>query len=257
VSPTRAAIRSESQGTGAPLLLIHGLGYTREGWGPLRDRLARRYRVLSFDNRGIGESEISPGPYTVEQLARDAVSVLDEAEVERAHVLGVSLGGFVAQVVAAERPERVGRLVLGCTSPGGPDCFPLPEGTLRLMAEAPALAPEVALRRFVENALAPGAPEALVDEIYAYRQSHPPDPVGWAAQAAAGAAWDAGGRLAQITAPTLVVTGTADQVVDPRNSPLLAERIAGARLERLEGAGHMLFWEQLDEFAGLVEAFLG
>ena len=111
----------ESQGEGAPVLLMHGLGYTREGWGPVRELLARRYRVVSYDNRGIGQSEIPPGPYTVEQLAGDAVQVLDEAGVERAHVVGTSLGGFAAQVLAAERPERVDRLVLVGTSPGGPD----------------------------------------------------------------------------------------------------------------------------------------
>jgi pimeloyl-ACP methyl ester carboxylesterase len=247
----------ESQGEGAPVLLIHGLGYTRQGWGPLRERLARRYRVISFDNRGIGESDIPPGPYRVEDMAGDALQVLDEAGAERAHVLGASLGGFVAQVVAADRPERVDRLILACTSPGGPDSYPLPEATLRLMTEAPSLAPEVALRRFVENAVAVGSRTELIDEIYAYRQAHPPDPAGWAAQAGAGAAWDAGDRLERIAAPTLVVTGTADTVVDPRNSELIAGRIHGAQLERLEGAGHMLFWEQSEEFAGVVERFLG
>ena len=151
----------DSQGEGAPLLLIHGLGYTRQGWGPLRGRLARRYRVISFDNRGIGESDIPPGPYSVEELAGDAVQVLDEAEAASAHVLGASLGGFVAQVIAAEHGDRVERLVLACTSPGGPGSYPLPEQTLRLMAEAPSLAPEVALRRFVENAVAAGAPPEL------------------------------------------------------------------------------------------------
>src|SRR5581483_11699268 len=127
------------------LLLMQGLGYTREGWGPLRERLARRYRVLSYDNRGIGESEIPPGPYTVDDLAGDGVAVLDEAGVERAHVLGASLGGFAAQALAAAHPDRVDRLVLACTSPGGGDSFPLPEGTQKLMAEALSLPPEVAL----------------------------------------------------------------------------------------------------------------
>jgi 3-oxoadipate enol-lactonase len=239
------------------VLLIHGLGYTRQGWGPLCERLALSYRVISFDNRGIGESDIPPGPYSVEQLAGDAVEVLDEADVERAHVLGASLGGFVAQVVAADYPDRVGRLVLACTSPGGPGCYPLPEPTLRLMAEAPALAPEVALLRFVENAVAEASPPELIDEIYAYRQLHPPDPQGWAAQAGAGAAWDAGDRLERIGAPTLVITGNADTVVDPRNADLLAERIPRAQLEVLEGAGHMLFWERSEEFAEIVERFLG
>ena len=247
----------ESQGEGPPLLLIHGLGYTRQGWGPVRDRFARRYRVISFDNRGIGESEIPPGPYTVELLAEDVAQVLDEANAGRAHVLGTSLGGFVAQAFAAAHPERVDRLVLACTSPGGPDAYPLPEPTLRLMADAPTLDPEVAIRLFIENALAPSSPRALVDEIYAYRQVHPPDPAGWAAQAAAGSMWDADGRLERISAPTLVITGTADTVVDPRNSKLLAAEIAGARLELMEGAGHLLFWERPEDFADIVEGFLG
>jgi len=247
----------ESQGAGAPVLLVHGLGYTREGWGPLRERLARRYRVLSYDNRGIGESEIPAGPYSVDELAADALHVLDEAAVERAHVLGASLGGMAAQALAAAHPERVDRLVLVATTPGGAAARPLPEATRRLMAEAPSLPPEVALRRFVANALGAGAPVALADEIYAYRLEHPPDPVGWAGQAAAGATWDANGRLDRIEAPTLIVAGTADTVVDPRNSQLLADRIPGARLERLEGAGHVLFWERPEEFAAIVERFLG
>jgi len=248
-------IHWESQGDGAPVLLVHGLGYTREGWGPLRELLSRRYRVLSYDNRGIGESEIPPGPYTVDELAADAAQVLDEAGAERAHVLGASLGGMVAQLLAAERPERVDRLVLAGTTPGGARAYPLPQRTLALMAEASALPPEVALRRFVENALAPGSP--LVDEVLAYRQAHPPDPAGWAAQAAAGASWDADGRLARIAAPTLVLAGTADAVVDPRNAELIAEAIPNARLQLIDGAGHLPFWERPEEFAALVERFLG
>jgi len=248
-------IRWESQGEGAPLLLVHGLGYTRQGWGPQRELLARRYRVLSYDNRGIGESEIPAGPYTVAELADDAVQVLDEAGVERAHVVGASLGGMVAQLLAADRPERVDRLVLAGTTPGGAGAYPLPQRTLALMAEASSLPPEVALRRFVENALAPGS--AFVDEVFGYREQHPPDPVGWAAQAAAGAGWDADGRLARIAAPTLVVAGTADAVVDPRNAQLLAGAIANAELELIDGAGHLPFWERAEEFASLVERFLG
>jgi pimeloyl-ACP methyl ester carboxylesterase len=124
------------------------------------------------------------------------------------------------------------------------------------MAEAPTLEPEVALRRFVENAVAPGADPALIDEIFAYRLAHPPEPAGWAAQAAAGAGWDAGDRLARITAPTLVVAGTADAVVDHRNAALLADAVPGAELELLDGVGHLVFWERSEEFAALVERFL-
>jgi 3-oxoadipate enol-lactonase len=247
----------ESQGDGAAVLLVHGLGYTRAGWGPLREHLARRYRVLSFDNRGIGESDIPAGPYTVEELAGDALQVLDEAGVDRAHVVAASLGGCVAQALAADHPERVERLVLACTTPGGTGAYPLPEQTMRLFAAAATLEPKVALRRFVENALSPAAPVSLVEEIYAHRLSHPPDPEGWQSQAQAALVWDAGDRLERIVAPTLVVTGTADVVVDPRNSELLVAWIPGARLELIEGAGHNLFWERPREFVRLVEEFLG
>ena len=120
-------IKWDSQGDGPALLLIQGLGYGRWGWDPVAPGLAERHRVLSFDNRGIGESEKPEGPYTARMMADDALQVLDEAGVERAHVVGASLGGMIAQELAVLAPERVDRLVLCCTTPGGPDAFPLPE----------------------------------------------------------------------------------------------------------------------------------
>jgi 3-oxoadipate enol-lactonase len=247
----------DSWGTGAPLLLIQGLGYTRHGWGSLPQILAARHRVLVYDNRGIGDSDIPEGPYTVSELADDAVAVLDETGLGRVDVLGASLGGMVAQELARAHPERVDRLVLVCTTGGGAGSFPMPERTVSLMSEAARLDPEVAMRRFVENALAPDAPPAIVDEVFAHRLAHPPDPQGWQAQAAAAVAWDGLEAASGIRAPTLVVTGSEDNVVDARNSALLAERIPGARLAQVEGAGHLVFWERADEVAALVEGFLG
>ncbi len=238
-----------------PLLLIQGLGYGRWGWDPVVPRLAERYRVLTFDNRGIGESDKPAGPYTARQMADDALQVLDEAGVVRAHVLGASLGGMIAQEVAVLAPQRVDRLVLCCTTPGGPGAYPLPEVTMRLFAEAATLAPDVALRRFVENALGPEPPTELVDELFARRVANPPDPVGWQAQAAAGTTF--AGVEGAITAPTLVLHGTEDNVADVRNAQLLADRIAGARVELVPGAGHLFFWEQPDVFLARVTGFLG
>jgi 3-oxoadipate enol-lactonase len=246
----------ELRGTGDPLLLIQGLGYGRWGWGPVTDRLAEDFLVAVFDNRGIGKSHVPPGPYSVAELADDAAAVLDAAGFERAHVLGTSLGGMIAQELALRRPDRVARLVLACTTPGGGGSHPMPARTVRLMEEASDLAPDVALRRFVENALSPTASPALVDEITALRLANPPDPAGWLAQAAAGAAFDRLATVGQIKAPTLLLHGTADAVVDCRNSELLAQRIPGARLELFPGSGHLFFWEEPERFVRLVKEFL-
>ena len=244
----------EERGDGAPLLLIQGLGYGRWSWAPIVPALAEHYRVLWFDNRGIGDSDRPEGPYTAKLMAADALQVLDEAGIERAHVLGASLGGMIAQELAAGSPERVDKLVLCCTTPGGAATVPMPEVTVRLFAEAATLAPEVALRRFVENALAPDASAELIQKLFDLRVANPPDPVGWQAQAAAGLGF--AGIDGAISAPTLIVTGTEDNVVDPRNSDVLAERIPGAEVRRIENAGHLFFWEQPAAFVGIISEFL-
>ncbi len=248
-------IRWDERGDGRPLLLIQGLGYGRWGWDPVVPGLAERYRVLSFDNRGIGDSDKPEGPYTAAEMARDAVQVLDDARVESAHVVGASLGGMIAQELAVSHPERIDRLVLCCTTPGGEDAVPMPQQTVRLFAEAAELEPQVALRRFVENSLGAAPPEGLADELFRRRVENPPDPLGWQAQAAAGMTF-AGTALGAISAPTLILHGTADNVVDHGNASLLAARIADSRVELLAGAGHLFFWEQPDRFVELVTEFL-
>lgn len=250
------SIAWEETGTGTPLLLIHGLGYGRWGWEPLLPPLAKRFRVILFDNRGIGESSVPPGPYTAESMAADARAVLDAAGVDRAHVVGTSLGGMIAQELALGFPERVDRLVLIATTPGTPHGHPMPAATVGLLAAAQQLAPEVALRRFVENALGSDPSPEVVETIMAHRLSRPQDPDGWAAQAAAGTGYAGGDRSRHITAPTLVVTGTTDRVVDPANSDLLATMIPDSRVERVPDAGHLVFWEHPALVADLIIDFL-
>jgi len=247
-------IAYETFGDGPALLLMQGVGYARWSWDPIVPLLAARFRVLSFDNRGIGESDVPPPPYTARQLAEDGIAVLDAAGVERAHVVGASLGGMAAQELAAGFPERVDRLVLACTTPGGAGAVPMPAQTVALIEEAATLAPEVALRRFVENALAAHAERSLVDELYERRLANPPDPIGWQGQAAAGMGFD--GSALEINAPTLILHGAEDAVVDPGNAGLLAERIPGARVELFSGCGHLFFWEQRERFAETVAEFL-
>jgi 3-oxoadipate enol-lactonase len=240
----------ERRGDGPPLLLIHGLGYARWGWEPVVDGLARSFEVLLFDNRGIGESDVPPGPYTVAAMASDAAQVLDEAEVGRAHVAGSSLGGMVAQELALSRPDRVDRLVLASTHPGGVKAHPMPQRTVDLMTSA------ATLREFVENALEPDPRPALVERILAHRERTAQPLDAWTAQASAGATFDAFDRVGAIAAPTLVQTGDGDVVVDPRNSELLVELIPDARLSVFEGAGHLFFWQQPERFVRELEEFL-
>jgi 3-oxoadipate enol-lactonase len=240
----------ERRGSGEPLLLVHGLGYARWGWEPVLEPLERSFDLILFDNRGIGESDAPPGPYTVAELAADAAQVLDEAGVERANVLGTSLGGMVAQELALTAPERVDRLVLACTTPGGPEAFPMPERTVQLMTSG------ATLRQFVENALAPGPDPELVDRILRHREATAQPLDAWSAQAAAGATFDALGRIARVEAPTLILHGTEDAVVDSRNSSLLASRIPDSRVELFPGGGHLFFWEQPDRFVDVVTEFL-
>lgn len=244
----------DEHGSGTPLLLIQGIGYARWSWESILPALAERYRVIAFDNRGIGDSDKPAGPYTARDMAGDALQVLDEAQVERAHVLGASLGGMVAQELAAAHPERVDKLVLCCTTPGGAASLPMPAVTVKLFEESASLDPLEAMRRFTANAFSATASRELVDSVFQRRLEHPADPVGWQGQAAAGTTFP--GIDGRIEAQTLLVTGTADNVVDPRNSDVLAERIPGSRVVRLEGAGHMCFLEQPDAFVRIVTEFL-
>ncbi len=252
-------IAYEVGGSGPPLVLVHGLGYARWGWEPVAEALAEDFTVVLLDNRGMGASDIPRGPYSARQMAEDVVAVLDAAGIDRGHLIGTSLGGMIAQEVALRWPERVDRLVLACTTPGGAKAYPLPSQTLKLLADAPTLAPEVALRLFVENALAPqtvAARPELVEQIYQRRLAFPPDPSGWQAQAAAGTTHDAFSRIQEIHAPTLILHGTDDNVVDARNAEILERGIPDARVVMFPGTGHLFFWEEPERFVEVVRAFL-
>ena len=249
----------EVRGGGEPLIFIHGLGYDRFGWGPLPDALARDFRVVLFDNRGVGDSDVPEGPYRVGQMAADTAAVLDAAEVEDAHVFGVSLGGYIAQELALVAANRVRKLVLCSTVPGGPRSHPMPAMGLEAFSRFPTMEREAGLRLMVENSLGEHGvrerPE-LVEQIYRYRLERGPTLAGWQNQAYAGATFDAYDRARSITAPTLVLQGGADNVVDPRNADLLAGLIPGARLETLPGRGHLMVWEEGDRLAPVVKEFL-
>lgn len=243
----------EEHGSGPAVLLIHGLGYARWGWEPLVPRLADRYRVITYDNRGIGGSDVPPGPYSAESMMSDAVAVLDAARVDSAHVVGTSLGGMIAQQLAARHRDRVNRLVLLSTTPGGSDAHPMPSVTVDLLTRAASMEPEDALRAFVVNALGDDPDPELVERILSHRLANPQDPAGWQAQAVAGTTFDPG-RI-NISAPTLVIHGTSDRVVDVRNAALLGDRIPDSHVVTMPG-GHLMFWEYPADVAAHILTFL-
>lgn len=241
------------------LVLIQGMGFGRSGWEPVLPKLGRHFRLVLVDNRGFGHSDRPAGLFTVADMAGDVVAVLDAVGVRRAHMLGASLGGLVAQELAVTRPERVDALVLACTAPGWPLAYPMPRASVRLIAATAGLTAGTALRRYTENALsAPTVrrhPE-LVDRLVELQGARPAQKGVLLAQATAGALYASRLRRASIGARTLVLCGGADTVVDPRNGRLLADRIPGARLVTFPGLGHLLFWEDPDGFADAVTSFL-
>jgi 3-oxoadipate enol-lactonase len=252
-------IAHETRGAGEPLVLVHGLAYDRAGWGRFPDLLAEHFRVVLIDNRGVGESDAPPGPYTVAEMAEDVVGVLDELGIDRTNLFGVSLGGYIAQELTLTHPGRVEKLVLCSTAPGGPKAVPMPVATQQVFATYPTMEREAGLRMFVENSLgARGVRERpeLVEEIFQYRLGHAPTVEAWVAQATAGATYDSYDRIGAIDVPTLVVHGDADVVVDPGNAALLGELIPNARVELIPDRGHLMVWEDSERIAELVTEFL-
>jgi 3-oxoadipate enol-lactonase len=253
------AIAYDVRGQGPPLVLIQGLGVGRWGWEPVVDRLARRFLVITVDNRGIGASDAPVGSYSTRVMASDVVAVLDDAGVESAGVVGTSLGGMVAQELALAHPERVERLVLVATIPGGRLTAPMPLKTAYLLTWAPLMRSEQRLRGFVEHNLGPETLRRrtkVVRRLMALKRAHPQSEQAWRAQATAGVLFDPLGRQRRITQPTLILQGTADQVVNPVNAELLADLIPDARLRYVEGAGHLVCWDEPRRFARAVTGFL-
>jgi 3-oxoadipate enol-lactonase len=241
------------------LVLIQGLGFDRAGWHPVLRSLRRHLRLVLIDNRGSGRSDPAGRRFTVGDMARDVASVLDAARLRTAHVMGVSLGGMVAQEVAIQFPERADRLVLVSTTPGWPFAHAMPAASVALLAATGRLPRDVALRRNVENALSPDTLEhrpELVERMIAHQRAHHTEPAAWYAQMAAGAQYAGNLRQTLIRAPTLVLHGGADKVVDPRNAELLASRIPDAKLVMFPRLGHLFFWEDPAGFVDSVLDFL-
>ncbi|MEZ4372391.1 MAG: alpha/beta fold hydrolase [Polyangiaceae bacterium] len=242
-----------------PLLLIRGLARHLLHWGKLPELLEDDFRLVLFDNRGMGRSEVPRPPYTTARMADDAAEVLRAAGVERAHVFGMSLGGMIAQELALRHTTRVDRLVLGCTRAGpgtGPRIAPK---TVLEMLGAGRFAPDEAIARTAHLALGERFisehPEVIA-EWRALARDYPPARAGFLGQLVAGGLHDTRRRLSRVAQPTLVITGDADNLIHADHSRYLAKRIRDAQLEVLPGAGHDFTTERPELAAQLLKAFL-
>jgi len=248
----------ETAGSGEPLLLVMGLGMPATGWWRAVPVLAERFRVIAFDNRGSGRSGRTPGPYSVGQLAADALAVLDAAGEASAHVYGVSLGGMVAQELALSAPDRVRSLVLGATTAGGREHELPDEETVGFLRRRGSMSAEEGVWASIPYMYGPAtlerAAERIADDVE-QRLRFPPDRVGYQAQLAAASAHDTVSRIGALAMPALVLHGTADRIVPISNGERLAERLPDAQFEALAGAGH-LYLTDAPESAGLVVRFL-
>jgi 3-oxoadipate enol-lactonase len=236
------------------VVLVNSLGTTLALWQRQLPALTARFRVLRYDQRGHGGSSVSPGPYTVELLAGDLRQLLDRLGIERASLCGLSLGGAVAMLLAAQQPERVERLVLSCTSAR----FAAPEQwrrraelarTAGMGAVAEAAIPRWFTPRFAAEhpALAAGFRRMLL--------ATPAE--GYAASCEAIADFDFRAELHRIGSPTLVLAGSEDRVATASDAELLSSRISDARLAVLEGASHLANVERPDAFDAALLEHLG
>ena len=261
----------EEHGSGDPLLLIMGLAADSRAWLFQVPDFARRYRTISFDNRGVGRSSKPPGPYTMHQMADDAAGLLDVLGIAHAHVVGVSMGGMIAQELALRHPGRVRGLVLGCTFPEpdsaveqqrqfsvsqfGGRITATGEMQIDLQALDPLqffqhLLPRVFNQSFIDTEL----PKLI--ELFSGALEY-----GFSLEAILGQVQAVMGhrtteRLHQIIAPTLVISGDADLLVPPANSDVLARHIPGARLVKVPGGSHGFNFETPDLFNRHVLDFL-
>jgi 3-oxoadipate enol-lactonase len=233
----------DEQGQGAPVLLIMGLGYASALWLRTRPVLAQRYRTVAFDNRGVGLSDVPPGPYSIATMASDAAAVLDAAGVPSAHVFGVSMGGMIAQEFALQYPARTRSLILGCTSPGGPSAARA-ESKVADVLMARGMTLEQAREAILPYIYDAATPRETIEQDVGLRQRWLPSLEGYMAQLQAILAWESYSRVAQITAPTLVIHGKSDALVPPGNGELIAGRIPGAKLVLLEHASHLFLTDQ-------------
>ncbi len=243
-------------GEGPPLLLIMGMSGTKHHWGEsLLEQLGRDFDTIVYDHRDAGDSTRTGQPFTIADLAEDAAGLLSALGIDSAHVMGISMGGMIAQELVLAKPDRVRSLTLGCTYCGGSGSALTSESVMKKLAEAMTSGDrERAIRAAWEVNVSPSF--AAEEDAWArfratgMRYGLPVEVIMRQMQAIAG--HDTSARLPEVRTPTLVVHGTLDELLPVQNGHMVAGLIPDARLEILDGIAHMFFLEQPDHTAQLL-----
>ncbi|MFW9888436.1 MAG: alpha/beta fold hydrolase [Candidatus Thorarchaeota archaeon] len=246
----------------APPIIFIG-GWASYRWIFFRQipTLKRRFRCIVFDNRGAGRSSKPDYPYTMEMFADDTIGLMKALHIENAHILGISMGGLIAQQIAISCPEMVRSLILVATHFGGPNHIPIPDEIVALLVALPTetISLEQAREMRYRATFSPQflrENTALMNQIDEWVQMYPAPLFAQVHQSSATSAFNSESELHRITAPTLILQGDSDFTIPPKNAQLLADRIPNSRLKFIEGAAHFVIIEKYAEFNNEVMSFI-
>ena len=246
-------------GQGEPLVMIRGLGSNVDHWYEQAPVLSKKYQLLVFDNRGIARSSDPGDAFSTRDMAADTAALMEAAGIKRAHVLGYSMGGMVAQEMALNHPEKVRGLILVATDCGITQRIKARPEVSRLFSQMVSLGTTEAKLAAAACLYAQKTFESKTDVIERYNEVSMRFPASqdiMARQWAAVTRHDACSRLQKISSPTLTLTGSEDVLIPPENAKMMAEMIPDARMKAIDGGGHLFLIEQPQQFNQAVGDFL-
>ncbi|MHA2209982.1 MAG: alpha/beta fold hydrolase [Candidatus Thorarchaeota archaeon] len=244
-----------------PIVFIGGWASYRWIWFRQIPSFKGRYRCIVFDNRGSGRSSKPDYPYTMEMLAKDTVGLMKALNIENAHILGISMGGLIAQQIAISYPEKVRSLIIVSSNFGGPNAIPMDDKTMSLLIALPTetISKEQARQMRYRATFSPQFLQdnkSVMDQIDEWVQQHPAPLYAQVHQSSATSAFNAESELNKISVPTLILHGDSDLAVPTKNGELLAERISNSTLKIIKDASHFAIIEKYEEFNNEVMNFI-
>lgn len=250
----------EIHGDGDPLVLIEGLGYSTWMWYKQIEELSKHFKVIIFDNRGVGETEKPDEEYSVSLFADDLAELLSSLNIKKTHILGVSMGGFIAQEFGLKYPDMVNKLILCSTSFGGLNSIPIPQETLNIMLKGGGkYESKEEIIEAIGTALNKDTLKEnynVIEKIMTEKVKNPQPKYAYQRQLMAGASFNAEERINNIKADTLILAGIGDRVVPYKNSELIKEKVLHAEVQLIEDAGHVFFMERPDITNKIIIDFL-